>query len=130
MYSVLIVDDEKEIREELALRFQWAKLGITSVYTASDGVEALAKAEELSPDLIVTDIKMSRMTGLAMIDALKDRNYAGKSIVVSGYDEFDLVKQAMQLGASVYLLKPVNTDELAQAVTKVLDQLRAEKLNA
>ncbi|REE85136.1 two-component system response regulator YesN [Paenibacillus taihuensis] len=132
MYRVLIVDDEKEIREGLRLRFPWSDFSIDldEVYTADDGESALLLTEELNPDMIVTDIKMSRMSGLEFIQSLRQRGgFSGKSIVISGYDDFDLVKQAMQLGAIDYVLKPINIDELSQVVTKAVGQIREERLD-
>lgn len=132
MYRVLIVDDEKEIREGLRLRFPWSDFSIEldEVYTADDGESALLLTEELSPDMIVTDIKMSRMSGLEFIQSLHQRGgFSGKSIVISGYDDFDLVKQAMQLGAIDYVLKPINIDELSQVVAKAVGQIREERLD-
>ncbi|MBP3965670.1 response regulator [Paenibacillus lignilyticus] len=132
MYRVLIVDDEKEIREGLRLRFPWVDCGIDldEIYTADDGETALELTEQLNPDLIVTDIKMSRMSGLEFIQSLHQRcNFSGKSIVISGYDDFDLVKHAMQLGAIDYVLKPINIEELSQVIRKALSQIREERLD-
>ncbi|GAB6930377.1 hypothetical protein JCM10914A_43600 [Paenibacillus sp. JCM 10914] len=129
MMKVLIVDDEYEIREGLRKRFPWGEYGIDTVYSASDGDEALQMAQELKPDLIITDIKMNRMSGLEMLHELQMMEPNGwKAILISGYDDFSLVKQAIHLGAIDYILKPINMDEMHRIVRKATDQIRQERL--
>ncbi|MFC5648246.1 response regulator [Paenibacillus solisilvae] len=129
MMRVLIVDDEFEIREGLRNRFPWAAYGIDEVEVADDGDSALAIALERQPELIVTDIKMNRMSGTDFLRSLTAVDgYDWKAIVISGYDDFDLVKQVMKLGAMDYVLKPINTDELDQVVRKSVDQIRRERM--
>lgn len=126
---VLIVDDEQEIREGLKTKFPWADYGIDDVATAEDGELALAAALELKPELIVTDIKMKRMNGLEFIQALaQERGEGWRSIVISGYDDFAMVRQAMKLGAMDYVLKPINIADLGEVVRKAISQLEREQL--
>ncbi|RKP53065.1 response regulator [Cohnella endophytica] len=133
MLRALIVDDEFEIREGLRKRIPWGDYGIEEVFAADDGDTALEIALEKKPDLIVTDIKMSRMSGLEFLGSLyAEDDYPWKAVVISGYDDFDLVKQAMQLGAMDYILKPINTDELGRIVRKATEQItreRTDKIN-
>ncbi|MBW7454019.1 response regulator [Paenibacillus sepulcri] len=130
MLRVLIVDDEFEIREGLRKRFPWNSFGIDEVYAADDGDTALALALEKRPELIVTDIKMNRLSGLDFLRSLSEKGeYAWKAIVVSGYDDFELVKQAMQIGAMDYILKPINTEELGQLTRKAIDLIHKEQLD-
>jgi two-component system response regulator YesN len=129
MLSVLIADDEFEIREGLRKRIPWGDYGIDEVYVADDGDVALAIALEKKPDLIITDIKMNRMSGLEFLKALLPiSDYSSKTVVISGYDDFELVKQAMQLGAMDYILKPINTEDLVRIALKAVDEIRREKL--
>jgi two-component system, response regulator YesN len=130
MYRVLIVDDEKEIRDGLRFKFPWADYGVDSIDTAEDGDVALDKVLEQRPDLILSDIKMNRISGLEFIKQVNERfGCLCKSIVVSGYDDFDLVKQAIQLGAMDYILKPINIEELNKVVNKALDQVQKERID-
>jgi two-component system response regulator YesN len=130
MLRALIVDDEFEIREGLRKRIPWGDFGIEEVFAADDGDTALVIALENRPDLIVTDIKMSRSSGLEFLGALyRENDYPWKAVVISGYDDFDLVKQAMQLGAMDYILKPINTDELGRIVRKATDQILRERMD-
>ncbi|CAM3274588.1 response regulator [Paenibacillus lupini] len=129
MLRALIVDDEFEIREGLRNRFPWASFGIDEVLVADDGDTALMLAQDVRPDLIVTDIKMNRMSGLEFLSALQQlMDYHPEAIVVSGYDDFELVKQAMKTGALDYILKPINISELEQMIRKALDNIKRKQL--
>ncbi|QHW29529.1 response regulator [Paenibacillus rhizovicinus] len=130
MISVLIVDDEYEIREGLLKRIPWSEYGIEKVLVADDGDTALEIAERMRPELIVTDIKMSRMSGLEFLGELQRMDdYGYKAILISGYDDFELVKHAMQLGAIDYILKPINTSELESIVLKAVELIMRESLD-
>ena len=128
MLRALIVDDEFEIREGLRKRIPWHDYGVEEIYAADDGDSALELALSLRPDLIVTDIKMSRMSGLEFLDSLsRTADHCWKAVVISGYDDFELVKQAMKLGAIDYILKPINTDELGRIVGKAAELIARDK---
>lgn len=127
---VLIVDDELEIREGLRANFPWADYGIQTALTADDGDTALAAALEHRPDLILTDIRMKRMSGLDLLKALSEKRPDDwKSVVISGYDDFEIVRQAMKTGAADYILKPINTAELGEILSRVTEQLRKERMD-
>lgn len=129
MISVLIVDDEFEIREGLRKRVPWNEYGVNAVMAASDGDEALQMARRHQPNLIVTDIKMNRMSGLEFLAELHTLpDYLWKAVLISGYDDFSLVKQAIQLGAMDYILKPIKLDELERIVRKAVDAIEREWL--
>ncbi|GIO62089.1 response regulator transcription factor [Paenibacillus cineris] len=129
MISVLIVDDEFEIREGLRKRVPWNEYGVNAVMAASDGDEALQMARRHQPNLIVTDIKMNRMSGLEFLAELHTLpDYLWKAVLISGYDDFSLVKQAIQLGAMDYILKPIKLDELERIVRKAVDAIERERL--
>ncbi len=124
MVQVLVVDDEKEIRNGLVTQIPWADWGIDEVYHADDGDTALELALLRSPDLIVTDIRMPRMSGLQLVEELFRNGYAGSIIVISGYDDFHFAKEAFKLGVSDYLLKPIDKEELSRAVAVSLHRMR------
>jgi two-component system, response regulator YesN len=130
MYKLLIVDDEKEIREGLKTVLPWAELGVEVVLTADDGDTALTIVKENQVDIIITDIKMNRMSGLEFIKNMhEDKIFTGKSIVISGYDDFESVKEALKLGLMDYILKPINIDELIQIVKKAIDLIQTENFD-
>ncbi|NBD24668.1 helix-turn-helix domain-containing protein [Paenibacillus glycinis] len=125
---VLIVDDEWEIREGLRRNFPWGEYGIEEAITADDGDTALELARLREPDLILTDIRMKRMTGLELIEQYAAECADGwRAIVISGYDDFEMVRSAMKLGAMDYLLKPINTSDLGEILKRMIDQLQKEK---
>ncbi|MFF2481400.1 response regulator [Paenibacillus sp. NPDC058071] len=129
MLRALIVDDEFEIREGLRNRFPWDAYGIEEVLVADDGDTALALASDVRPDLIVTDIKMNRMSGLEFLRSLEPlENYCPETVVISGYDDFGFVKQAMQVGTMDYILKPINMHELEHIVGKAMESIHRRKL--
>ena len=105
MYSTLIVDDEDVIKIGLKTIVDWEELGYKIAGTAGNGLEALEMTEVIRPDLIITDILMPKMNGIEFMEALKERGYKGKIIVLSNYGEIDYVKTAMKLGAEDYILK-------------------------
>lgn len=124
----LIVDDELEIREGLRKSIPWPAYGIDRVLTAEDGDSALELARRELPDVIVADIRMKRMSGLQLIEAWgRERPEGWKAVIVSGYDDFDMVRQAMKLGALDYVLKPINTEELGDILRRAVDLLRQER---
>ncbi|MGG6310425.1 response regulator transcription factor [Paenibacillus macerans] len=124
----LIVDDEMEIREGLRARIPWSDFGIESVFTADDGDIALELARSERPEVIVADIRMKRMSGLQLLEAWGREQPSGwKAIVVSGYDDFEMVRQAMKLGAMDYILKPINTEELGEIMRRAVGQLEQER---
>lgn len=126
MVRVLVVDDEKEIRKGLVTQLPWKEWGVDEVVDADDGDTALELAKRYPPDLIVTDIRMPRMSGLQFIEELMRNQYTGGLIVISGYDEFHYAREAMKLGVSEYLLKPISKAELASAVSLSLQRLREQ----
>lgn len=128
MYSLLLVDDEKLILEALKSVFDWGKMGVAKIETARNGKEALEKVEWLQPDIIITDVKMPVMNGIDFTNRLRKQRKSSKIIFLSGYDEFDYVKEALAVNAAEYLLKPVNIDELKKVINKVLDQCEQDKL--
>lgn len=124
MVQVLIVDDEKEIRNGLVTQIPWAQWGVADVFAADDGDTALNFVQQHQPDLIVTDVRMPRMSGIRLIEELVSNKFVGSFIVISGYDDFHYAKEAFKLGVSDYLLKPVSKEELRLAVEAFLRRLR------
>lgn len=112
--SLIIVDDEGAIRRGLSSSVGWDSLGIAVAGTAADGEEALALMDTARPDLVVTDIKMPGMSGLDFIAACRDRGYAARFIILSGFNDFEFARAAIRYGVKSYLLKPVRIAELRQ----------------
>lgn len=123
MFKVVLVDDEPIITRGLKAIIDWEDYGFEVVHVAENGEEALKYLKEHSIDLLITDIMMPRMSGLALIEAAKEISSSIKFIVLSGYQEFEYVRQGMQLGIENYLLKPVDEEELIRTIQGVSEKL-------
>ena len=105
MKRVVLVDDDAMMRIGLKTLVDWRQHGYLLVGDADDGAQALSLIRRLRPDIVITDMKMPGMDGLALIRALRDIRPIPYIIVLSGYDDFPLVREAMKYGAADYLLK-------------------------
>ena len=125
-YSVLLVDDEEDVIRIIMKKLDWESMGLTIIGHAANGVEALEMAEELSPDIVMTDIKMPYMDGLTLCRKLKELSRTIRVIIFSGFDEFEYAKEAIKMEAEEYLLKPVNAVELKEVFERVKNDLDRE----
>jgi len=126
MYRVLIVEDEKMEREGIRQLLSWMDLDIEISGEASNGKQALDMAEQTKPDIVITDIKMVGISGLQLASILQSWFPDIKIIFITGYQDFTYAKNAISLGAYGYVLKPVDEEELYQAVKKAVDQFDFE----
>ena len=108
LYSVLLVDDEEEVFQVIMKKLDWEGMGFRIAGYARNGVEALEMAEELSVDVVMTDIKMPYMDGLTLCRKLKEQYQKIKVIIFSGFDEFEYAREAIKIEAEEYILKPTN----------------------
>lgn len=124
--NVLLVDDKESVVMGILKHVPWKELGVNQLEIAFDGIEALEKNASFQADLVITDIKMPNMSGIELMSQLKKEQRPIRFIVLSGYDEFDYAKQAISLGASEYLLKPVDIKELTRVIQKELSSIHKE----
>lgn len=124
---LVIVEDEIRIREGLIHLLNNLNRDIEVVGVAENGAEGLEVAKLCLPDLIITDIRMPMMDGLKMLEQLHERCVPCKAIVLSAYSEFAYAQQAIKLGVSEYLIKPIAPDELLQAIKNIEAQLDHER---
>jgi len=117
---ILVVDDEKEIREFLSKAL--TRIAGYHVEMAEDGEDALKKIEQDKLDLILTDLKMPKMDGLKLITEIAKTKPEILTILMTGHGTIDSALEAMKRGASDYLTKPINLDELVLRIQKVLDE--------
>lgn len=128
MYNVLIVDDEKIVRIALKTIINWEDNGFRIVGEAKDGINALEVIKKNKIDIVITDLKMPNMDGIELIKCLQDKGYNGKILVLSNYDDYNLVREAMKMGASDYLLKVViEEEEFLQSLKQIAHQLDKDK---
>ena len=126
MYQVLIVDDEKLIRNGLSRHFDWQHHGLEVCGTADNGISAKNFVEQNHVDLVITDVCMPQMSGIELAQWLRE-NYPGVQILfISGYEDLDYLKAALKVDAVDYIMKSVDFDELAQAVDTVVQRIETE----
>ena len=124
MYKVLLVDDEYMITEGLKRLIPFDKWDMEVVATANHADDALDYVQEHPVDIVISDVNMPDKTGLEMIGEMKDLLPDAYYILLSGYQEFDYVKKAMNLNVVDYLVKPVDKVELGHLLEKIVTQLR------
>lgn len=128
MVSILIVDDDALVRMFLKQIVPWEDRGYTIAGDACDGEEALEKIEELHPDILLTDMSMSGLDGVGLIERAKADGFDGGVVVLSCHEDFSYVKTAMQLGADEYLLKNhLSGPELLRVMDTVRDKLESRR---
>ncbi|MDF2925511.1 MAG: hypothetical protein K0R57_4425 [Paenibacillaceae bacterium] len=138
MVKVLIAEDEAIILEGMITKIHWDELGLQLAGTAGDGSRALQLFRELLPDILITDIRMPAMDGLTLIKEVKRLKPQTVCIIISGIGEFSFAREAMELGVTRYLLKPLNEAEINSVLASKLgelerdseDRLTVEKLKA
>jgi len=126
--KVFLVEDEIVTREGIRDNMDWASIGYEFCGEASDGEIALPLIEAAQPDVIITDIKMPFIDGLQLSKTLRQRMPEAKIIILSGYDEFEYAQAAVKLGVTEYLLKPVNAQDLSNALESLSATIDREKM--
>lgn len=125
--KVFLVEDEMVIRRGIKNSIDWEKEGYIFCGEASDGELAYPMIIKEKPDILITDIRMPFMDGLELCKLVKKELPNIKILILSGYDEFDYVKEAIRLGVTEYLLKPISSGKLLEALNGVSESIRREK---
>ncbi len=125
--KVFLADDEVVVREGIRESFPWEESGYTLVGEAPDGEMALPMIRDTNPDIVITDIRMPFMDGIELCRILRAQMPWIAIIVLSGYDEFEYARQCIQLGVREYLVKPINSENLREALDKVSKQIMDER---
>jgi len=125
---IFVVDDEPLIREGIRKILDWSSLGAQIIGDAENGLAALSLAAGLKPDIVLTDIRMPEMDGLVLIERLKKNIPECIFIILSGYDDFDYARQAITLGVSNYVLKPLQRSEFSQVMKDCIQKCRKLQL--
>ena len=127
MLKLMIVDDESLFREALKISLPWESLGYTVCCEAENGFDALEKIAEYKPDVALVDINMPVMDGLELAAEIKEKELDVKVIIITGYDEFAYARQAIEVGAGNYLLKPIDEAELTEALLAIKSRIAKER---
>lgn len=126
MYKMIIVDDEFDVRSRIAQSIEKADCGFEIVGTYENGLDAFEGVTQFSPDLVITDIRMPFMTGIELIEKIRKTKPLTKVIIITGFDEFDYAKQAIDLGVIGFLTKPITGNDLQSIVKKAKEDLDEE----
>lgn len=126
MYRMMLVDDDYISREGLRDLINWGAMGIEVAGEAEDGEEALGKFDQLRPEIIITDVVMPGMNGIAFARAIKQKAPDTQIIMISAHQDIQYIKESMKCDAVDYILKPFNIEEIRQAVSRVIDRIEKE----
>ena len=121
MYKVLVIEDEEIIRKGLILSIDFESVQCVIAGEASNGEEGVLKIREIKPDIVITDINMPLKNGIELLEETQNELYS--AIIISGYDEFAYAKQAIRFGVRDYLLKPIDSDEMIEALKHAIQQI-------
>ena len=127
MLKVFLVEDESIVREGLKNNIPWHEYGYQFTGEASDGEMALPMIRKIRPDVLITDIKMPFMDGLALSRIVTQEIPDIKIVIISGYDEFEYAQQAIRVGVEQYLLKPITKNTLRKVLLEVREKIESEQ---
>ncbi|MFC5404873.1 response regulator [Cohnella soli] len=128
MYTALIVDDERMIREDLRAFVDWDINGFTHIREAKNGIEAITLMETDIPDIVLIDINMPRMNGLELIERIRAAGIQSQIVIISAYSEFQYAQRAISYGVSEYVLKPIVYREINQIIQSASKRLQQQAL--
>lgn len=126
MLKVFLVEDETVIREGLRDKIPWEEYGYKFVGEAADGEIALPLIRKTRPDVLITDIKMPFMDGLSLSKIVSVEFPKMRIIIISGYDDFDYARQAIEVGVGQYLLKPITKQTMRKALLELKEKIELD----
>ena len=129
MLRVFLVEDESIIRETLRDTVPWVQYGYTFAGEAGDGEMALPLIRQVKPDVLITDVRMPFMDGLALSELVRKEFPEMKIIIISGHDDFEYARQAIGIGVDEYLLKPITKKALLDVVEQLRETIEGERAN-
>ena len=131
LLKLVIVDDEPILLEGLVKTYDWNSMGFEVVGSAQSGEQAIEVIRKTRPHVVLTDIRMKQISGLMVMEEMQKEQIECQFVVLSAYRDFEYAKQACDLGAFAYLLKPIEDDKLHETMTNVwqlcMEQIRSEE---
>ena len=127
MYKVFFAEDETAVRDMIIRSINWEEQGLEFCGVSGDGEEALPMILKLKPDILITDIKMPFMNGLELVRLARQELSSMSVIILSGYSDFDYMREAIHLGVTDYVLKPVTPVKLIQALGRAVQHLDEQR---
>ena len=132
MYTMLIAEDEDNIREAFVSSIDWESIGFEIIGEAQNGIEALELIEKFEPDILVSDIKMPFINGIDLVRQAREISPSMQNVFLSGYDHFEYAKEAIRFNILEYLLKPLSPEDIRTEFTNIklkMDKKYSEILN-
>lgn len=123
MYTVVVADDEEELRRAIIRRVDWESIGFEVVGEAENGIEALEQVERKKPDLLLTDIRMPFVSGIELARQVREIRPTTQIAFLSGFDEFSYAQQAIQYNIISYMLKPITMADLTEELKKIKQKI-------
>lgn len=127
LYSMIVIDDIKTVVNGIVNQLEWKEYGIEIAGTALDGESGLKLLQDKKPDIIVTDIRMPKLSGIEMTREILELLPHSKIIFISGYSDFDNARQAIEIGVFDYVLKPFTSKQFLETVLKARDAIVRER---
>lgn len=128
MIRCILAEDEQILRRGLIVTTDWESLGCVIIGEAENGQQALELVKRFKPDLIITDIRMPLLDGLELIREIQ-KICDAEFLIMSGYNDFDYCKEAITLGVTEYLCKPIDEDEFESAVSRVREKINKKRVH-
>lgn len=125
-YTVVVADDEDELREAVCSMIPWEDCGFQLVGSASNGLDALQLVEKLEPDLLLTDIRMPFISGIELARQVREVRPATNIAFLSGFDDFEYAQQAIQYNIISYMLKPLTVEGLGNELRIIRQKIDAQ----
>lgn len=119
MYTIVVADDEEELRRAIIRKIDWESIGFRVVGEAENGIEALELVEREEPDLLLTDIRMPFVSGIELARQVREVRPTTQIAFLSGFDEFSYAQQAIQYNIISYMLKPITMTDLTEELKKI-----------
>ena len=126
LFTVVVADDEEELRKAVCRLIPWESIGFQLVGSAGNGLDALQLVEQLQPDLLLTDIRMPFISGTDLAKQVRELQPFIQVAFLSGYDDFEYAKLAIEYNVISYLLKPISMEELASALKDIHEKMEAK----
>ncbi|KRE99849.1 hypothetical protein ASG89_27360 [Paenibacillus sp. Soil766] len=126
-YKVVVIDDKPLIRQAIVQTIDWDKLNCTVVGQAEDGIEGKRLIMEFQPDILVTDIKMPGLSGLDLAEGMNTDFPLAKTILITGYQDFEYAKRAVRLGVFDFIVKPINYEELSRVIGSAVSEIDSKR---
>ena len=126
LYTVIVADDEDELREAVCAMVPWQEYGFKLLGSATNGLDALQMVEQYEPDLLLTDIRMPFISGIELARHVREVRPATNIAFLSGYDDFEYAKQAIQYNIISYMLKPITLEGMTTELRSIRKKIDAQ----